>query len=83
MEIDRELGTLLDEVLDLRHRGIVLGADAALLGAIPHLDSMAVVALIERIEDHFGLSIADTEIDGAVFTSLRTLTDFVAHKMQA
>jgi acyl carrier protein len=58
-------------------------APDALLGAIPELDSMAVVALITTLEERFGFTVDDDEIDGAVFVSLATLIDFVQGKLAA
>jgi acyl carrier protein len=48
-----------------------------LLGAIPELDSMAVVSLITTIEERFGIVIDDGDIDGDTFRTVGTLTDFV------
>ncbi len=77
MQVADELKTILDDVLSLggRARGFV--ADTPLLGAIPELDSMAVVALITAIEERFGIEIADDEIDGSVFATLGSLQGFV------
>ena len=57
--------------------------DAAepLLGAIPELDSIAVVNLITALEEHFGITVADDEIGAAAFETLASLTQFVEHKM--
>jgi acyl carrier protein len=52
-----------------------------LLGAIPELDSMAVATLITSLEEHFGFVVADDEIDGATFTTVGTLVDFVEAKL--
>jgi len=57
--------------------------DTPLLGAIPELDSMAVVALITAIEERFGFTVDDDEIDGSVFTTLGSLIDFVQGKLDA
>lgn len=59
--------------------------DAAtpLLGAIPELDSMAVVTLITTIEDRFGVVVDDDEISGDTFATVGSVTDFVASKLAA
>jgi acyl carrier protein len=77
MNIAEELKTILDDVLSLAGRAQTFSADTPLLGAMPELDSMAVVSLITAIEERFGVEIADDEIDGAVFASFGSLTDFV------
>ncbi len=83
MDIKKEVLSVLDEVLDLNGRADGFSLDTPLLGAIPELDSMAVVALISTLEDRFSLSIDDDEIDGAAFASVGTLVTFVQGKLVA
>lgn len=77
MQAAAELKTILDDVLSLGGRAQAFTADTPLLGAIPELDSMAVVNLITAVEERFGVSIADDEIDGSVFESFGSLLAFV------
>ena len=72
---------VLDEVLCLKGRSRVFTLDTPLLGALPELDSMAVVALITTLEERFGFVVDDDEIDGTVFASLGTLLEFVQGKL--
>ena len=51
------------------------------LGAIPELDSMAVVSLITSPEDQFGLEVDDDDIDGSTFATVGSLADFVSAKI--
>jgi acyl carrier protein len=81
MDIKSEVLALLDEVLSLKGRSASFTLDTALLGAIPELDSMAVVALITSMEERFGFIVEDDEIDGAAFASVGTLVDFVETKL--
>jgi len=60
-----------------------LNAESRLLGALPELDSMAVVTVITTLEDRFGFSVADDEIDGSVFATVGSLTEFVRAKLAA
>jgi acyl carrier protein len=83
MNITREVTRILDEVLCLGGRGASFTRDTRLLGAIPELDSMAVVALIGAIEDQLGITVNDDEIDGQTFSSLGSLADFVEGKLVA
>ena len=80
MNVETEVLRLLDQVLSLEGRGIAFTRDTPLLGAVPELDSMAVVSLITAIEETFGIMIDDDDIDGATFASVGTLVDFVAGK---
>ncbi|MCX7896783.1 MAG: acyl carrier protein [Rhodocyclaceae bacterium] len=81
MDLEREILALLDETLGLVGRGFAFTRATPLLGALPELDSMAVVALLTGIEERFGFTIEDDEIDGATFSTVGSLVDFVASKL--
>jgi acyl carrier protein len=81
LDIERELLGLIDEVLSLGGRAKAFERDTPLLGAVPELDSMAVVGLINMMEEHFGFIVEDDEIDGSAFATVGTLTDFVQGKL--
>lgn len=72
---------ILIDVLNLEESSHELNADSILLGGIAELDSMAVVSVIAKIEDSFGFSIEDDEINGQVFATLGSLTAFVDCKL--
>ncbi|MBL8393901.1 MAG: acyl carrier protein [Candidatus Accumulibacter sp.] len=81
MDIRGEVVAILDEVLSLKGRASGFSLDTPLLGALPELDSMAVVALITSLEERFAFVVDDDELDGSVFASLSTLIDFVQAKL--
>lgn len=83
MDTEREVIQILDEVLSLRGRSASFIAKTPLLGAIPELDSMAVVTLITTLEERFGFVVADDEIDGSTFATVGTLVGFVQAKLEA
>lgn len=83
MDAQQELLKILDEVLNLKGSALTMTAQSPLLGAIPELDSMAVLTLLTTIEERFGFSIADDEIDGSTFATVGTLTGFVQGKLDA
>lgn len=68
---------LLDEVLSLGGRAQSFERETPLLGAVPELDSMAVVGLLGSIEEAFGVTLDDSEIDGRTFATVGSLVDFV------
>ena len=74
---------LLDDVLGLNGRTQTFSPDTPLLGALPELDSMAVVGLLTALEEQFGFVISDDEIDGSLFASVGSLTRFVQDKLAA
>jgi acyl carrier protein len=67
--------------LSLNGRARAFTRDTPLLGAIPELDSMAVVSLITSMEDAFGLVVDDDDIDGSTFATVGSLVDFVSGKI--
>ena len=81
MNVTQELTRILDEVLSLNGRASSFTRDTPLLGAIPELDSMAVVSLITSMEDQFGLVVDDDDIDGLTFATVGSLSDFVSSKI--
>ena len=83
MNVQQEVLRILDEVLSLGGRAKAFTPDTPLLGAIPELDSMAVVTLITSLEEHFGLVVDDDDIDGSTFATVGSLADFVSAKLAA
>ena len=83
MNTQHHLLAILDDVLSLEGRAKDFTVDTALLGAIPELDSMAVVSLITALEEQFGIVVVDDEIDGATFATVGALLDFVNGKLAA
>ncbi|MBN9697144.1 MAG: acyl carrier protein [Zoogloea sp.] len=81
MDTKKEVLSLLDEVLSLGGAAARFDLDTPLLGALPDLDSMAVVGLINMLEEHFGFIVGDDEIDGSTFASVGSLVEFVNAKL--
>ena len=83
MSIDEEVLKILRSVLQVGPGGAQLGADSALMGNVAELDSMAVVSILTAIEEKFGFSIDDDEVDGRMFASVSSLTHFVRAKLDS
>jgi acyl carrier protein len=83
MDFKREVLSMLNDVLHLEGRAFAFSEDTVLLGSVPELDSMAVIALISAIEERFHCAVDDDEIDGAVFATLGSLIEFVRSKAGA
>jgi acyl carrier protein len=80
--------TIVDDVVRVLNDVLRLGASAEkmtvatpLLGAIPEMDSMAVVSIVAAIEDHFGISFSDDEITGESFETVGSLVTLVSSKL--
>ena len=83
LDVQHEVLKGLDEVLSLNGRTHALRRESPLLGAVPELDSMAVVSLITTLEERFGFTVADDELDASAFSTVGALADFVSAKMNS
>ena len=81
LKTQTEVLSILDEILSLNGHSASFNVKTPLLGAIPELDSMAVVALLTQLEERFGFTVDDDEIDGATFATVGSLVEFVDQKM--
>lgn len=81
MNVEEEVLRVLDEVLSLGGRSASFTRDTHLLGAIPELDSMAVVTLITTLEERLGIEVDDDDIDGATFATVGSLLDFASTRL--
>jgi acyl carrier protein len=80
LDLKDQVRDILRDVLSLGNRADRLDTSSALLGALPELDSMAVVSVIAALEDRFDITVDDDEISGATFASLGSLVEFVSSK---
>lgn len=78
--MQNEVASILDDVLALKGRALSMTADSRLMGALPELDSMAVIEVLEAMQQRFQIAIADEDIDGRMFSTLGSLTEFVRRK---
>ena len=75
-----EVKQVLVETLAIERRADTIGPETKLFGALPELDSMAVLELIVELEQRFGIEVSDADVNAEVFGSLASLTDFVRSK---
>jgi acyl carrier protein len=83
MSIQTDVKSLLARSLQLGPRAEALTAESPLLGALPELDSMAVVTILTALEDHFGFTVDDDEISAETFATLGSLAEFVERKLKS
>jgi acyl carrier protein len=74
---------MLDSVLSLKGRAATFKDDTRLLGGLPELDSMAVASVLTSLEERFGFTIHDDEIDGSTFETVGSLVAYVRGKLEA
>ena len=83
MNVQQEVLRVLDEVLGLEGRSSAYTSATHLLGAVPELDSMAVVSIITALEERLGIVVDDKDIDGSTFETVGGLVAFVTERLSA
>lgn len=78
---DAALRAILEAAVGKRALPGQLGDDTPLLGAIPELDSMAVLGILTQVQDDFGVAIDDDEISADIFETFGALRRFVESKL--
>ena len=81
MSVLGDVKNILGSVLQLADSGASLTMESPLIGAIPEFDSMAVVAVLTSLEQHYGFFIDDDEIDAHDFETIGSLVKFVDRKL--
>jgi acyl carrier protein len=66
------------ETLGVEDRADSLTGQSALFGALPELDSMAVLEVLMALEQHFGITVDGEDVSAEAFETLDSLTAFVA-----
>ena len=70
------------ETLGVEDRAGALDATTPLLGALPELDSLAVLELVVELEQRFGITVEEEDVTADVFATLASLTEFVDGKLR-
>jgi acyl carrier protein len=78
----QDVKEVLVDTLGLEHQADRIDATTPLFGALPELDSMAVLELVLALEERFGIAIDGEDVTADVFESLGTLTAFVDDKLR-
>jgi len=81
MDIVSAVKEILGSQLQLMGRVDSFTHDTQLLGEMPEFDSMAVGILLTAIEEEFGVSVDDDEIDAEVFQTVGSSADFIENKV--
>lgn len=68
------------KTLGIEDRAGTLSASTPLFGAMPELDSFAVVELATSLEEQFGFQIDGSEFTSEIFETVGSLAEFVEKK---
>lgn len=82
MVVIEQVLDVLAESLDSSVPVREMNEDARLFGAVPELDSMAIVSVITSIEQKFGISFDDDELDAEIFETVGSLIKQIAKKLE-
>jgi len=75
-----EITDVVVQTLGIQERAASLDASTPLFGAMPELDSLAVLELVSALEDRFDIVVEDEEFGGEIFETLGSLAEFVDGK---
>lgn len=81
MTVFEQVLCVLDEALGLQGRTAGFAPNTPLLGSLPELDSMAVLALITGLENRFGIAFVDDDLSADVFATVGSLTHLVQQQL--
>lgn len=80
MTIEQQVIAIVRQTLSIS-TNTPLDAKTPLLGAMAEFDSMAVVSVLTELERHFGIRIAEDDIQAEIFHTLGTLSAFIAAQL--
>jgi len=73
-----EVKAVVVETLEIEDRADTIDETTPLLGAVPELDSLAVLELIVELERRFDITVDGDDVTADAFATLASLTEFVA-----
>ena len=81
MSLLEEVAQIVIDVLMLEDQASSFDEHTGLLGSIPEFDSVAVVSLITELENEFGCTFDDDELNAEVFATVGSLTQTLEQKL--
>ncbi|MBU4010559.1 MAG: acyl carrier protein [Proteobacteria bacterium] len=81
MAVEKTVAAVVINTLGITGSRNKLDTDSPLLGAIPELDSLAVVNILTAIEEMFDIIIDDEDVSAELFATLGSLSAFIETKL--
>lgn len=81
MDVFNEVKIVLETVLNLDSGSVSFTRETQLLGGIPEFDSMAVMGVLNALEEHLGIFFDEDEITADIFETMGSFVDFVQTKL--
>jgi acyl carrier protein len=79
IDID-EVKAVLVDTLGIEDRADAIDGATQLIGALPELDSLAVMELVLALEDRFAITVEGEDVTADVFETLGSLAAFIDGK---
>lgn len=79
-DLAADLRLILRDALQLGDEAMRFNEDTPLLGELPQLDSMGVLAVLTALEQRLGVAVHDDDIDASLFASFGSLLAFVRQR---
>ncbi|TQV63857.1 MAG: acyl carrier protein [Halothiobacillaceae bacterium] len=80
-DLEADLRAILHDALQLGDEAFAFNAETPLLGALPQLDSMGVLAVLTALEQQLGLQLHDDDIDASLFETFGSLMECVRRRL--
>jgi acyl carrier protein len=77
-----DVKAVLVDTLGIEDQAASLDATTPLFGALPELDSMAVLELVLALEDRFGITIEGEDVTAEAFETFASLAAFVEDRVR-
>lgn len=81
LEIELKIKEIVVELLELDIDPEEIDSDELLIEGGINIDSLALIQIIDNIEEIFNIECDEEEIGGEIFTSIKTLALFVENKL--
>lgn len=81
MKLLPDIIQIVIDVLMLEDQAEEFDENTGLLGSIPEFDSVAVVSLVTALEEEFGCTFDDDELNADVFATIGSLTTVTEQKL--
>jgi acyl carrier protein len=82
-EVERQIVRILESGFIVTETDVPLGAETALIEGGLNLDSVNLLELLVRVEEGFGITIEDEDINAELVATLGSLAAFVRRKLAA
>lgn len=81
MDVFEKVKSTLTSILGLEEKNIILERDTQLLGGIPEFDSMAIVGILNTLEEQLDIFFEEEDITAEIFETVGSFVGFLEKKV--